>query len=193
MDGAKLRGQDRLVRVLVCFALLMLGCDRDGTKADPTPNVAPRAPLRSGDELLVGTWEVDGFEASSPETAGSVAALQAQVDSPEARSVRIAYSKTDVRILVPGQPTISSPYEVLDKRSGFIHFKSGPDKVTITFRDDDHMVVDRANNPFGAKMKMKRSTLLPGSSASIVTGLPMGSVRVVGTNSAGHQIVKIGP
>ncbi len=191
MDGAKLRGQDRAVRLLVCFALLTLGCDRDGTKPDPAPSAKPA--LRSGDELLVGTWEVDGFEAASPATSASVAALQAQVDTPEARSVRISYSARDVRIYVPGQPTISSPYEVLDKKSGYVQFKSGPDTVAVTFRDDDHMVVDRANNPYGAKMKMKRSTLLPGTNASAVSGFPMGTPRVVGTNSAGHQIVKIGP
>jgi len=196
MDGAKHRAQDRGVRFLVCFALLTLGCDRDGTKADPTPSVPARTPLRTGDALIVGTWEVDGFESSSPATAASVAALQAQVDTPEARSVRITYSPTEVRIVVPGQPTISSSYEVLEKRSGFLHFKSGADKVVVTFRDDDHMIVDRANNPYGAKMKMKRSAPLPHESApsgSSVVVSPFGSAKVVGTSAAGHPIVKIGP
>ena len=197
MDGAKHRAQDRAVRFLALCAVLTLGCDRDGTKpAPPAPAVAAKPPLRNGDELLIGTWEVDGFESTSTATAASVAALQAQVDTPEARSVRITYDDKQVRIVVPGQPTISSSYEVIEKRSGFIHFKSGADKVVITFRDDDHMTVDRANNPFGAKMKMKRSTPLPASAAptgSAVLALPFGSAKVVGTNSAGHPIVKIGP
>lgn len=145
------------MRFLVCCALLTLGCDRDGTKPEPTKHVAQR----NGDELLIGTWEVEGFEAVSPATASSVAALQAQVDSKEARSVRITYDPQQVRIVVPGQPTVSSAYEVLDKRSGYVRFKNGGDTVVATFPDDGHMLVDRAGNPYGARMKMKRSTPLP--------------------------------
>ncbi len=198
MDGAKLCAQDHRVRLLLCFALLTFGCDRDrdGTKLSPAPAIAPKPPLRNGDELLVGTWEVEGFEATSTATAASVAALQAQVDSPEAKSVRITYTADQVRIVVPGQPTISSSYQVLDKSSGFVQFKNGADTVKIMFRDDDHMAVDRANNPYGAKMKMKRSAPLPPGAApsgSSVIALPYGSAKVVGTTSAGHPIVKIGP
>lgn len=198
MDGAKLCAQDHGVRLLLFLALLTFGCDRDqgGTKPDPAPPIAAKPALRNGDELLVGTWEVEGFESTSTATAASVAALQAQVDSPEAKSVRITYTTDQVRIVVPGQPTISSSYSVIEKRSGFVHFKNGADTVKIMFRDDDHMVVDRANNPYGAKMKMKRSAPLPPSampSSSAAVAMPFGSVTVVGTSSAGHPIVKIGP
>lgn len=170
------------------FALLLalVGCNRDRpeTKADPAP--AP-APLRAGAELLIGTWQVEGFEGA-PE-------LQAQVNTPEAQTLRIRYTDKTVTIIAPGQLPLSSTYEVQETKPGMVRFKNGTDLVVITFRDNDHMTIDRQGNKYGAKMKMRRAPdqLPAGPGGSAVISLPYGSARVVGTNSAGHPIVKIGP
>lgn len=179
--------------LVVCLGVLACNRDRPETKADPAPAVA--VPLRPGAELLAGTWMVEGFEPTSAVNASSAAALQAQVNSPEARALRIRYGEKTVTIIAPGQLPLSSTYEVLESKPGVVRFKNGTDFVVITFRDNDHMTVDRQGNAYSAKMKMKRTTdALPTAPAgSAVIALPYGSATVVGTNSAGHPIVRIGP
>ena len=183
------------MRFTLVLVLVLLGCQRDRpeSKADPTPPVV--ASLRAGSELLIGTWQVEGFEASSPAGAASAAALQAQVNSPEAQSLRIRYAEKSVTIIAPGQLPLSSTYEVLESKPGVVRFKNGTDFVVVTFRDNDHMIVDRQGNAFGARMKMRRaSEVLPSApGGSAVIALPFGSAKVVGTSSAGHPIVRIGP
>ena len=178
--------------LVLCIGLLACNRDRPETKADPAP---PAVALRPGGELLIGTWQVEGFEATSASNAASAAALQAQVNSPEAQTLRIRYSDKTVTIFAPGQLPLASTYEVLESKPGMVRFKNGTDFVVITFRDNDHMTVDRQGNSYGAKMKMRRAPdQLPSAPAgSAVISLPYGSARVVGTNSAGHPIVKIGP
>lgn len=177
---------------LVLFVVLTAACE----KAPPEPtattvDAGPKA-TRAGSELLKGTWQVEGFEAA-PGGASSAAALQAQADSAEAQAVRITYTDKQVQIQAPGQPVLSSSYEVLDSRLGFVKIMNGKDQVMITFRDDDHMIIDRQGNQFGAKMKMKRASgPAPAALASGPVQSPFGSAKVVGTNAAGHQIVKIG-
>lgn len=168
------------------------GCEK--TPPEPTPNttkpVVP-TPSKPGSELLKGTWQVEGFEAASVGGVSSAAALQAQADSAEAQAVRITYTENKVQIQAPGQAVMASGYEVLESKLGYVRILNGKDTVVITFRDDDHMLIDRQGNALGTKMKMKRSSGPPpmalGSGPS-----PFGSAKVVGTNAAGHQIVKIG-
>lgn len=183
------------MRFTLVLTALLLGCERDRPQpqADPAPTVA--AALKPGAELLIGTWQVEGFEASSPAGAASAAALQAQVNSPEAQTLRIRYADKTVTIIAPGQLPLSSSYEVLESKPAVVRFKNGNDFVVVTFRDNDHMIVDRQGNAFGAKMKMRRAPdLLPTApSGSAVIALPFGSAKVVGTSSAGHPIVRIGP
>lgn len=184
------------MRLTLVLTLFLLACERDrAPQPDPTPPVA-KVILRPGKELLVGTWQVEGFEASSSAGAASAAALQAQVNSPEAQSLRIRYDDKHVTIIAPGQLPLASNYEVLDSQPGAVKFKNGTDTVWVTFRDNDHMTVDRQGNAYGAKMKMKRaSDVLPtapaGGSATIA--LPYQSAKVVGTSAAGNPVVKIGP
>lgn len=156
---------------------------------------AAPAPLKPGAELLIGTWQVEGFEASSAAGSASAAALQAQVNSPEAQTLRIRYSDKQVTIIAPGQLPLASTYEVLESKPGMVRFKNGTDLVTVTFVDSDHMIVDRKDNAYGARMKMRRAsdalpTAPPGSA---VISLPYGSAKVVGTSKAGNPVVKIGP
>jgi hypothetical protein len=186
----------RFLLVLLVTSNALVACNRDRpeTKADPTPP-APVVVLRPGAELLIGTWQVEGFEATSASNAASAAALQAQVNSPEAQTLRIRYAEKTVTIIAPGQLPLASTYEVLESKPGMVRFKNGQDTVVITFRDNDHMIVDRQGNAYGARMKMRRApdALPAGPGGSAVISLPYGSARVVGTNSAGHPIVKIGP
>ena len=182
-----------LMSTLLSMATLAACEKRPEPAAEATNPVVPR-PTKPGAELLQGTWQVDGFEASSAMNGASAAALQAQASSPEAQAVRITYTGSQVRIQAPGQAIMSSGYDVLDSRLGWVKIKSGNDLVIVTFRDDDHMVIDRSNNAYGAKMKMKRSTgpmpVYAAPSGSLAT--PFGTAKVVGTNAAGHQIVRIG-
>jgi hypothetical protein len=182
--------------------LVLLGaCEKP--KPEPTVSATSAAPQPSkpGAELLRGTWQVEGFEAATnagESGAASAAALQAQADSPEAQAVRITYTDKQVQIQAPGQPVLASTYDVLESKLGFVRILNGKDLVLITFRDDDHMTVDRQGNQYGAKMKMKRSSGPPPEAPKLATGSgsiasPFGSAKVVGTNAAGHQIVKIGP
>lgn len=180
----------------VLFVLLALGaCEKRPPEPTPdtTKTVAPK-PTRPGAQLLQGSWQVDGFEASSVAGATSAAALQAQAESAEAQAVRITYTDKQVQIQAPGQPLLASSYDVLDSKPGYVRIMNGKDLVVITFRDDDHMTIDRQGNSFGAKMKMKRASgpppVMAVASGSVAT--PFGSAKVVGTNAAGHQIVKIG-
>lgn len=178
---------------LVLFVVLTTACE----KAPPEPTAsavdAGPKPTKAGSELIKGTWQVEGFEAAPGSGASSAAALQAQAESAEAQAVRITYTDKQVQIQAPGQPVLSSSYEVLDSRLGFVKIMNGKDQVLITFRDDDHMVIDRQGNQFGAKMKMKRASGPPPAAlASGPVQSPFGSAKVVGTNAAGHQIVKIG-
>lgn len=184
------------MRLILVAVVALLGCNRDRTaEPDPTPAAAPAAPLKPGAELLIGTWQVEGFEASSAAGAASAQALQAQVNSPEAQTLRIRYGDKNVTIIAPGQLPLSSPYEVLESKPGMVRFKNGTDFVVVTFRDHDHMIVDRQGNAYGAKMKMKRaSDVLPAApGGSAVISLPYGSAKVVGSTSTGNPIVRIGP
>lgn len=183
----------RLVPVL--FALSVLGaCEKPNPEPTPAPAAAVPKPTKAGAELLRGTWQVEGFEAAPGSGASSAAALQAQAESAEAQAVRITYTDKQVQIQAPGQPVLASGYEVLESKVGLVRIMNGKDLVLITFRDDDHMTIDRQGNQFGAKMKMKRSTTpapaMAAASGSVAS--PFGSAKVVGTNAAGHQIVKIG-
>jgi len=185
----------RLVPVL-CALVLLGACEKPSPEPAASQPAAVAKPSRAGAELLRGTWQVEGFEPNGGTGAGaSAAALQAQADSPEAQAVRITYTEKQVQIQAPGQPMLASGYDVLESKPGFVRIVNGKDLVLITFRDDDHMTVDRQGNQFGAKMKMKRSSGPPPvvaiGSGSIAS--PFGSAKVVGTNAAGHQIVKIGP
>lgn len=188
----------RLAPVLLALSLASAACERQPETRPDSAKQVPTAPSRPGADLLRGTWQVDGFEASSPAGSASAAALQAQAGSPEAQAVRITYTGTLVQIQAPGQPVLSSSYDVLDSRPGWVRIKNGNDEVIIAFRDDDHMTVDRKGNQFGAKMKMKRASgpapeppKLAAGSASIAA--PFQSAKVVGTSAAGNPIVKIGP
>jgi hypothetical protein len=185
----------RLILVVVLGLTLATACNRDrAAEPDPKP-AAPVAPLRPGAELLIGTWQVEGFEASSAAGAASAQALQAQVNSPEAQQLRIRYGDKHVTIIAPGQLPLSSTYEVLDSKPGVVKFKNGEDTVVVTFFNNDHMIVDRQGNAYGARMKMKRAPdVLPAAPAgSAVISLPYGSAKVVGSTSSGNPIVRIGP
>jgi hypothetical protein len=184
------------VRVAVVLLASWLVCGCEKPPPEPSPAVKPATPqaTRPGAALILGTWQVDGFEASSVAGATSAAALQAQADSPEAQAVRITYTEKQVQIQAPGQAVMSSGYDVLESKVGYVRIQNGKDLVVISFRDDDHMTIDRRGNAFGAKMKMKRATG-PAPSMALGSGsiaTPFGSAKIVGTNAAGHQIVKIG-
>ncbi len=130
-------------------------------KPDPSATTAssstPYAETRSAAVLLRGTWQVDSFSAAAPSGSASAAELAAAVEADElARAIRVIYTGDQVKTMVPGQPTLTSSYEVKSDSPTRVVLKNGPDDVIITFRDDDHMTIDRKGNAFGSKMSMKR-------------------------------------
>ncbi len=193
-----------LVLALVSAGSATLGaCERSEPKPDPTPaaSAPPPAPLpvveaKSAAALLRGTWQVDGFEAAGPAASSSAAALQAEANSDAAQAVRITYTGDQIKIQVPGEPVLSSSYEVKESHPTWCRILNGKDEVVITFQDDDHMTVDRKGNEYGAKMKMRRALGPPPPLPSTVAKVASSAapkVQVVGTTPSGNTIEKIGP
>lgn len=179
--------------VLIVFALTAplapLACERDKTEPTPAATLSSAAPAKDASMLLRGTWQVDGFEAAAASGSASAAALQAQAANAEALAVRITYTDRQVKVNVPGQPTLASLYTVLETHPAWCRLKNGRDEVVITFQDDDHMTIDRKGNDYGSKMKMRRVT----GAAPTDVPPPPPSFTVVGTTDAGHMIVKMNP
>ncbi len=167
------------MRGAMLVAVLGSACRRE-------PAAVDAGPATPGSALLQGTWQVEGFEATSPAGSASAAALSAQLSSDSAQSVRIQYTGDQVRLFAPGQPPVSSGYQVKESRAGWVRILNGADEVEITFRDDDHAIIDRRTNV--PRMKIRRASDLPPTAAG-----PAPTVTVVGTSSAGNPIIKIGP
>lgn len=193
--------------ILSALVLALGACDRSEPKAEPVKPVAP-APAtppatspatsietKSAAVLLRGTWQVEGFEAAAPAGSSSAAALQAEASTDEAQAVRITYTGDQIQIHVPGQPVLSSSYEVKESHPTWCRILNGKDEVVITFRDDDHMTVDRKGNAYGAKMKMRRASGPPpvAAAAPAASGSAAPKIQVVGKSASGNTIVKIGP
>ncbi|MGZ3417839.1 MAG: hypothetical protein ACXVEF_12305 [Polyangiales bacterium] len=172
---------------LVVGLMLGLACEKQ-PEPPPPPSNAPATP-KDAALLLRGTWQVEGFEAAAVSGIASAAQLQAQAATAEAAAVRITYTDRHIKVNVPNQPTVVSTYSIEETHPAWLKIKNGPDTVVITFQDDDHMTVDRRGNSYGAKMKMRR---LPGPPPADIAP-PPASFTVVGTNDAGHMIVKMNP
>jgi hypothetical protein len=184
---AGVRAVSLVTGTLALGLLLGSACDKQPEPTPPAPN--PSSAAKDAAVLLRGTWQVEGFEAAAVSGIASAEQLQAQAATPEAAAVRITYTERNIKVNVPNQPTVVSTYTVEETHPAWLKIKNGPDTVVITFQDDDHMTVDRRGNTYGAKMKMRR---LPGPPPADIAP-PKPSFTVVGTNDAGHMIVKMNP
>jgi len=165
----------------------VVGCQRDEQKpaapaASSAPaSAAPSIETKTAAGTLRGSWQLDGFEAApAPSGSSSAAAFEKEKEAAHVQSIRIVYTGDQVKIYEPGQPLLSSSYEVKESHPTWCRLLSGKDEVVITFTDDDHMTIDRKNNAYGAKMKMKRAQDGPGTGKPYATPPP----RPSGSGSA---------
>lgn len=193
----------RVVRSLSCLALALLlptfllpACQRDETKpVGPGGTVAssaaaaPSIETKTAAGTLRGSWQVDGFEAApSPSGSSSASAFEKDKQQAHVQAIRIVYTGDQVKIYEPGQPLLSSSYEVKESHPTWCRLLSGKDEVVITFVDDDHMVIDRKNNAYGAKMKMKRAVDGPGTGKPYAT--PPGASGSASASASGSASAK---
>lgn len=164
-------------------------CQRDEAKpiATTPPSAAasasPSVETKTAAGTLRGSWQLDGFEAAPvPSGSSSAAAFEKEKEAAHVQSIRIVYTGDQVKIYEPGQPLLSSSYEVKESHPMWCRLLSGKDEVVITFTDDDHMTIDRKNNAYGAKMKMKRAKDGPGTGKPYAT--PPASASASGSGSA---------
>jgi len=143
---------------LVTLSLVVFigSCDKKPSDAPAPSASAPVPDNRSAAASLRGTWQVDTFAAAAPSGSTSAEQLAAMAQAEEAAAVRVVYTGDQVKIIVPGQPTLTSSYDVKEDSPTRVKLKSGKDDVIITFQDQDHMTIDRPGNAYGAKMSMKR-------------------------------------
>lgn len=188
LDAAPADDHARGVRSILCLAVvlavplsaavLLPACQRDETKpvgaggsaAGSSAAPAPSIETKTAAGTLRGSWQVDGFVAApSPSGSSSAAAFEQDKQQAHVQAIRIVYTGDQVKIYEPGQPLLSSSYEVKESHPTWCRLLSGKDEVVITFLDDDHMVIDRKGNAYGAKMKMKRAVDGPGTGKPYAT------------------------
>jgi hypothetical protein len=135
-------------------------CDRRDAGTQPSASATPTAHVetKSAAALLVGTWQVDAFAAAAPSGSESAQALNelAKAEQDTASAVRVVYTGDQVKMIAPGSPVLSSSYEIKEDTPTRVVIKNGQDLVTIVFKDDDHMTVDRKGNAYGTKLGMRR-------------------------------------
>jgi hypothetical protein len=131
-------------------------CERSGPSPQGTTSPTATAPAKkNGAEVIVGTWEAEGFIGTTPAGSASAAALNTEVSGAAAKATRITYTKEQIKIVIEGQ-TLASTYTVMEDAPGRCVLLNGKDTVFVEVVDDDHIVVDRRPNPIEAKMKMRR-------------------------------------
>lgn len=173
------------------LAPTLVACQRDETKPVATsapnalPSAAPSVETKTAAGTLRGSWQLDGFEAAPvPSGSSSAAAFEKDKEAAHVQSIRIVYTGDQVKIYEPGQPLLSSSYEVKESHPTWCRLLSGKDEVVITFTDDDHMTIDRKNNAYGAKMKMKRAKDGPGTGKPYATPPASASASASASGSA---------
>ena len=141
--------------VVAASVALGVGCERG-----PSPSAAPEVgPVVSGppaSQKLRGSWRTEGFVGSNPAGSASAAALNAGLGSEAAQKLVITYTGDQVKIAMPSGQLLTSSYAVLEDGPSVVKIQNGPDLVVITFTDADHMIVDRPNSAYFAKMKLRR-------------------------------------
>lgn len=141
---------------LACAALLSAACAKEPDKTSkPEPAAAaPTGP--SACDVLVGTWRVEGFLGEGPAAAASAAQLNAGFDE-QARSVRLAYTGTRVKMWSPGSLLISNAYEVKERTPKRCVFEIKGEPTVVDLVDANHVLLEKGAASSGAKMRLERT------------------------------------
>jgi len=132
------------------------GCNKDEPRGAPAPGkpAAPSGPAAC--EIVKGTWRIEGFAGTGPAASASAAQLNAGMDD-QARSMRIAYTGTRVKMWSPGSLLISNAYDVKESAAKRCLLDVRGERTEIEVIDHEHVLVERGAANVGARMMLVRS------------------------------------